>query len=222
MSNTNTSTTNTTAANVATITHTNLAVLVSGRGSNLQAMIDNIENGNIKNANISVVISDMADAYALERAKKHALDAIFIDPKSFANKTEYEQELVNILDSYNTDLIVLAGYMRIVGKDVISAYKNRILNIHPTLLPSFPGLHSHKQTLDYGVKVSGCTVHFVDEGMDTGPIILQSHVPVFENDTEDTLSERILEQEHKIYPQAVKLFIEGKLKVEGRIVRVSK
>lgn len=220
MSNTNTSTTNTTVVNSSIVT--NIAVLVSGRGSNLQAMIDNIENGNIKNANISVVISDVADAYALERAKKHGIDAIFIDPKSFANKTEYEQELVKILDSYDTDLVILAGYMRIVGKEVISAYKNRILNIHPTLLPSFTGLHSHKQTLDYGVKVSGCTVHFVDEGMDTGPIILQSCVPVLENDTEDTLSERILEQEHKIYPQAVKLFIEGKLKVEGRIVRVSK
>ncbi len=218
MSNTNTSTTNTTIANATN----NIAVLVSGRGSNLQAMIDNIENGNIEGANISVVISDMADAYALERAKKHGIDAIFIDPKSFANKTEYEQELVKILDSYDTDLVILAGYMRIVGKEVISAYKNRILNIHPTLLPSFTGLHSHRQTLDYGVKVSGCTVHFVDEGMDTGPIILQSCVPVLENDTEDTLSERILEQEHKIYSQAVKLFIEGKLKVEGRIVRVSK
>lgn len=217
MSNTNTST-DITAANAAA----NLAVLVSGRGSNLQSMIDNIENGNIENASISVVISDVTDAYALERAKKHSINAIFIDPKSFANKTEYEQELIKILDSYNTDLIVLAGYMRIVGKDVISAYKNRILNIHPTLLPSFTGLHSHKQTLDYGVKVSGCTVHFVDEGMDTGPIILQSCVPVLENDTEDTLSQRILEQEHKIYPQAVKLFIEGKLKVDGRTVRVSK
>jgi len=219
MTDTTNSITNTTAA---TVTHTNIAVLVSGRGSNLQAMIDNIENGNIESANISVVISDVADAYALERAKEHGIDAIFIDPKSFASKTEYEQELVKVLGSYSADLIVLAGYMRIVGKGVISAYKNRILNIHPTLLPSFPGLHSHKQTLDYGVKVSGCTVHFVDEGMDTGPIILQSCVPVFENDTEDTLSERILEQEHKIYPQAVKLFIEGKLKVEGRIVRVSK
>lgn len=217
MSNTNTST-DITAASAAA----NLAVLVSGRGSNLQSMIDNIENGNIENASISVVISDVADAYALERAKKHSINAIFIDPKSFENKTEYEQELIKILDSYNTDLIVLAGYMRIVGKYVISAYKNRILNIHPTLLPSFTGLHSHKQTLDYGVKVSGCTVHFVDEGMDTGPIILQSCVPVLENDTEDTLSQRILEQEHKIYPQAVKLFIEGKLKVDGRTVRVSK
>ncbi len=218
-----TTTTNSTANTNTTIsTNTNLAVLVSGRGSNLQSMIDNIENGNIKDASVSVVISDVADAYALERAKKHGIDAIFIDPKSFASKTEYEQELVKVLDSYNTDLIILAGYMRIVGKDVIIAYKNRILNIHPTLLPSFTGLHSHRQTLDYGVKVSGCTVHFVDEGMDTGPIILQSCVPVLENDTEDTLSERILEQEHKIYPQAVKLFIEGKLKVEGRIVRVSK
>ncbi|HJH29081.1 MAG TPA: phosphoribosylglycinamide formyltransferase [Methanosarcinaceae archaeon] len=219
---TTTTTNSTTNANTTISTNTNLAVLVSGRGSNLQSMIDYIENGNIENANIGVAISDVADAYALKRAKKHGIDAVFIDPTAFGNKIEYEHELIKILDSYDTDLIILAGYMRIVGKNVISAYKNRILNIHPTLLPSFAGLHSHKQTLDYGVKVSGCTVHFVDEGMDTGPIILQSCVPVLENDTEDTLSERILEQEHKIYPQAVKLFIEGKLKVEGRIVRVSK
>lgn len=220
-----TTTTNSTAnanTTISTNANTNLAVLVSGRGSNLQAMIDNIENGNIEHANISVVISDVADAYALERAKKHGIDAVFIDPTAFGTKIEYEQELIKILNRYDADLIILAGYMRIVGKDVISTYKNRILNIHPTLLPSFAGLHSHKQTLDYGVKVSGCTVHFVDEGMDTGPIILQSCVPVLGNDTEDSLSERILEQEHKIYPQAVKLFIEGKLKVEGRIVRVSK
>ena len=223
MSNTNTNTSaNTTVANSATCPLTNLAVLVSGRGSNLQAMIDNIENGNIENANISVVISNVEDAYALERAKKHGIEAVFVNPKSFANKTEYEQEIVTILDGHKIDLIILAGYMRIVGKDIISAYKNKILNIHPTLLPSFTGLHSHRQTLDYGVKVSGCTVHFVDAGMDTGPIILQSCVSVLENDTEDTLSQRILEQEHKIYPRAVKLFIEGKLKVDGRIVKVSK
>ena len=223
MSNTNTNTSaNITVANSATCPLTNLAVLVSGRGSNLQAMIDNIENGNIENASISVVISDVEDAYALERAKKHGIEAVFVNPKSFANKTEYEQEIVTILDGHKIDLIILAGYMRIVGKDIISAYKNKILNIHPTLLPSFTGLHSHRQTLDYGVKVSGCTVHFVDAGMDTGPIILQSCVSVLENDTEDTLSQRILEQEHKIYPRAVKLFIEGKLKVDGRIVKVSK
>ncbi|HJH31922.1 MAG TPA: phosphoribosylglycinamide formyltransferase [Methanosarcinaceae archaeon] len=205
-----------------TKTKTNIAVLVSGRGSNLQAIIDNIESGNIESATIRVIISDVTGAYALERAKKHGIDAVFIDPAGFENKSGYDLKLLNILASYDTGLIVLAGYMRIIGKDIISTYKNRILNIHPTLLPSFKGLHSHKQTLDYGVKVSGCTVHFVDEGMDTGPIILQSCVPVLENDTEDSLSERILEQEHRIYPQAIKLFIEGKLKVEGRIVRVSK
>ncbi len=203
-------------------TKTNIAVLVSGRGSNLQAIIDNIGNKNIENATIKVVISDVADAYALERAKKHGIDAIFIDPAGFEDVSGYEQELLKVLANYDTELIVLAGYMRIVGKVVISAYKNCILNIHPTLLPSFKGLHSHKQTLNYGVKVSGCTVHFVDEGMDTGPIILQSCVPVLENDTEDSLSERILEQEHKIYPLSIKLFIEGKLKVEGRIVSVLK
>ncbi|MGP8319269.1 MAG: phosphoribosylglycinamide formyltransferase [Methanosarcinaceae archaeon] len=203
-------------------TKTNIAVLVSGRGSNLQAIIDSMENKSIENVTIKVVISDVADAYALERAMKHGIDAIFIDPAGFEDKSGYDEELLKVLASYDTELIVLAGYMRIVGKVVISAYKNSILNIHPTLLPSFKGLHSHKQTLDYGVKVSGCTVHFVDEGMDTGPIILQSCVPVLENDTEDSLSERILEQEHKIYPRSIRLFIEGKLKVEGRIVRVLK
>jgi len=199
---------------------TNIAVLVSGRGSNLQSIIDNIESGYIRNARINVVVSDVADAYALERAKQHGIDAVFIDPAGFAGKAGYEQALIATLRSYDTGLVLLAGYMRIIGKELIGTYRNRILNIHPALLPSFKGLHAHKQALDYGVKISGCTVHFVDEGMDTGPIILQKSVPVLKDDTEDTLADRILEQEHMIYPDAVRLFIEGKLKVEGRIVKV--
>ncbi|MDI3539118.1 MAG: phosphoribosylglycinamide formyltransferase 1 [Methanolobus sp.] len=197
---------------------TNIAVLVSGRGSNLQSIIDSIESGNIPDARVSVVISDVKNAFALERARTHGIDAVFIDPRAFVDKKAYEQELLSVLGQYDIGLILLAGYMRIVGREVIEAYRNRVINIHPALLPSFKGLHAQKQAFDYGVKVSGCTVHFVDEGMDTGPIILQRAVPVLEGDNADTLAARILEQEHQIFPEAVRLFVEGKLKVEGRIV----
>ncbi len=197
---------------------TNIAVLVSGRGSNLQSIIDNIETGYIKNARISVVISDVGDAYALERAQNHGIADVFIDPSDYPNKQDYEKDILEVLKDNDVDLILLAGYMRIVGKNLIAAYKNKIINIHPALLPSFKGLHAQQQAFEYGVKVSGCTVHFVDEGMDTGPIIIQKCVPVLDTDTADDLSARILEQEHKVYPEAVKLFVEGKLKVEGRIV----
>ena len=197
---------------------TNIAVLVSGRGSNLQSIIDNIESGYIQNAKVSVVVSDVEDAYALERARKHGITDVFIDPSDYQNKQEYENEVLEVLKDNDVDLILLAGYMRLVGKDLIVAYRNSIINIHPALLPSFKGLHAQQQAFEYGVKVSGCTVHFVDEGMDTGPIIIQKCVPVLEGDTADDLAARILEQEHRIFPEAVKLFIEGKLKVEGRIV----
>lgn len=197
---------------------TNIAVLVSGRGSNLQSIIDNIETGYIKNARISVVISDVGNVYALKRAQNHGITNVFINPSDFSNKQDYEKDILEVLKDNDVDLILLAGYMRIVGKDLIAAYRNRIINIHPALLPSFKGLHAQQQAFDYGVKVSGCTVHFVDEGMDTGPIIIQKCVPVLDTDTVDELAARILEQEHKVYPEAVKLFVEGKLKVEGRIV----
>jgi formyltetrahydrofolate-dependent phosphoribosylglycinamide formyltransferase (EC 2.1.2.2) len=197
---------------------TNIAVLVSGRGSNLQSIIDNIENGYIKDAKISVVISDVGDAYALERARNHRITDVFIDPSDYSGKQEYEKELMEVLKDNDVGLVLLAGYMRLVGKDLIAAYRNCIINIHPALLPSFKGLHAQQQAFEYGVKVSGCTVHFVDEGMDTGPIIIQKCVPVLDTDTADDLAARILEQEHKIFPEAVKLFVEGKLKVEGRIV----
>lgn len=198
---------------------TNIAVLASGRGSNLQAIIDNIEKGYLK-ARITVVISDVGDAYALERAKKHGIEAVFINPENFATKESYEKEMLRVLKAHNAELVLLAGYMRIVGKTLLAAYKNRMLNIHPALLPAFPGLHAQKQAFDHGVKVAGCTVHFVDDKLDGGPIILQRCVEVKENDTAESLADRILEQEHKIYPEAVKLFAENRLRMEGRKVRI--
>lgn len=197
---------------------TNIGVLVSGRGSNLQSIIDHVDNGYLEYVNLNVVVSNVKDAYALERAKNHGIDAVFIDPAMFENKAEFEKEIIATLKKYNIDLVLLAGYMKILGNEVIQAYKNRIINIHPALLPSFKGLHGPRQAIEYGVKVAGCTVHFVDEGMDSGPIILQRCVIVKDSDTEDSLAARILEQEHKIFPEAVKLFTEGKLKVNGRIV----
>lgn len=194
-----------------------IAVLVSGRGSNLQAIIDSIEKGYIKKAAVNVVISNKTDAYALERARKHGISAVFLDPKGL-DKAEYDREILKVLRQYDTDLLLLAGYFRLLGNEIIEAYRHRILNIHPSLLPAFKGLHAQKQAFEYGVKVAGCTVHFVDEGLDSGPIIIQKCVPVLPEDTEKTLTDRILEQEHIIYPEAVRLFVEGKLKVKGRNV----
>lgn len=199
----------------------NVAVLISGRGSNLQSIIDNVESGYIPNACISVVISDKKDAYGLERAMNHGINAVFIDPAAYESKEHFENALLESLAKFSTDVLLLAGFMRILGSNVIKAYSNRIMNIHPALLPSFKGLHAQKQALDYGVKIAGCTVHFVDEGMDSGPIILQKSVPVLDSDTEDSLSERILAQEHIIFPEAVKLFAEGRLDIKGRRVHIS-
>jgi len=194
-----------------------IAVLVSGRGSNLQAIVDSIEKGYIKNAEINVVISNKANAYALERAKNHGIRTVFVDPGEY-DRAEYDSAILSVLNQYDTDLLLLAGYFRLLGSEIIEAYRNRIMNIHPSLLPAFKGLHAQKQAFEYGVKVAGCTVHFVDEGLDSGPIILQRCVPVLPEDTEETLTSRILEQEHIIYPEAVRLFTEGKLKIEGRNV----
>ena len=195
-----------------------LAVLASGRGSNLQAIIDNIEKGALS-AELAVVISDQPDAYALERAKKHNIPAVHVSAKGYKGKRdEYDALLVKELQKRNVDLVCLAGFMRIISPVLIRAFPNRILNIHPSLLPSFPGLHVQKKAIDHGVKFSGCTVHFVDEDMDTGPIIIQAVVPILDSDTEDSLSERILKQEHKIYSRAIQLFAEGRLKIEGRRV----
>ncbi len=194
-----------------------IAVLVSGRGSNLQAIVDSIEKGYIKNAAINVVISNKANAYALERARNHGINAVFLDPGEY-DRDGYDRAILNILSQYDVDLLLLAGYFRLLGNEIIKAYSNRVMNIHPSLLPAFKGLHAQKQAFEYGVKVAGCTVHFVDEGLDSGPIILQRCVPVLPGDTEETLTARILEQEHIIYPEAVRLFTEGKLKIEGRNV----
>lgn len=194
-----------------------IAVLVSGRGSNLQAIIDSIESGYIRDAAVSLVISNKEEAYALERAKNHNISAVFLDPGKY-DRSGYDRAILSVLKEYDIDLLLLAGYFRLLGSEIIEAYRNRILNIHPSLLPAFKGLHAQRQAFEYGVKVAGCTVHFVDEGLDSGPIILQSCVPVLPGDTEETLTDRILEQEHIIYPEAVRLFIEGKLKIEGRNV----
>jgi phosphoribosylglycinamide formyltransferase-1 len=196
-----------------------LGVLISGRGSNLQAIIDACEAKKIP-AQVSVVISDKADAYGLERARKHNIPTAVFHPNDFADKNTFELEIVRILKQHEVNLLCLAGYMRIVGQVLLEHFPHKIINIHPSLLPSFPGLHAQKQALDHGVTVTGCTVHFVDAGCDTGPIIIQSAVPVKENDTEETLSERILEQEHYIYPIAIEFIAKNKLKIEGRKVKI--
>jgi len=197
-----------------------LGILASGRGSNFQAIIDSIESGYLK-AKIVVLITDNPNAYAIERAKKHNLESLVLKPKDFPTKDAYYSHIVKELKAREAGLVILAGFMRVVGRELIREFPNRIMNIHPALLPSFPGLHGQKQAVDYGVKISGCTVHFVDEGVDTGPIIVQSAVPVYEDDTEESLSERILKQEHKIFPMAIKLFSEGRIAVEGRKVIIN-
>ncbi len=197
----------------------NLGVLASGRGSNFQAIIDEIEAGKL-NASIKLLIVDNPHAYAIERAKKHSIEYLYINPKEFPTKDDFFLKIANELKARNVELVVLAGFMRIVRKPLIDAFPNRIMNIHPALLPSFPGLHGQKQASDYGVRISGCTVHFVDEGMDTGPVIIQAAVPVSPDDTGDTLSARILKLEHKIFPEAIRLYADGRLSVEGRVVKI--
>jgi phosphoribosylglycinamide formyltransferase-1 len=197
-----------------------IGVLVSGRGSNLQAVIDNIEKGSLS-AEIAVVISDQADAFALERARKHGIAAVHLSARGYTGRREeYDALLVQELRKHEVDLLILAGFMRIITRLLVEAFPHRIMNIHPALLPSFPGLHVQKAALDHGVKFSGCTVHFVDEGMDTGPIIIQAAVPVLDGDTEDSLAARILKQEHKIFSRAIQLFAEGRLRIEGRRVLI--
>jgi phosphoribosylglycinamide formyltransferase-1 len=198
----------------------NIGVLISGRGTNLQAIIDSSTRGDIP-AKVAVVFSDKPEAYGLERAKNHNIATAVLQPKDFPDKNTYELEIVKLMKEHKVDLICLAGYMRIVGPVLLEHFNGKMINIHPALLPSFPGLHVQKAALDHGVKISGATVHFVDEGCDTGPIIIQAAVPVLEDDSEETLSARILEQEHKIYPQAIKLFAEGRLKMEGRRVKIT-
>jgi phosphoribosylglycinamide formyltransferase-1 len=197
----------------------NIAVFCSGKGTNLQAIIDAVKRGKIK-ANLALVISDQKDAYALARAKNSGVEAVFIDPRNFPLRENFDKEIIKHLERKRIDLICLAGFMRMISNYLVQKYKNCILNIHPALLPSFKGTQGVKDALEYGVKITGPTVHFVDEKMDHGPIILQAAVEVRDTDTEETLAQRIHEQEHKIYPQAIKLFVEGKLEIEGRRIRI--
>jgi phosphoribosylglycinamide formyltransferase-1 len=196
-----------------------VGVLASGRGSNLQAIMDASREGRIA-AEVVVVISDQSGAYALERARAAGIPAVAVNPADFSCREEYEGQIVGVLQRHGVELVCLAGYMRLVGQVLLNEYPNKVMNIHPALLPAFPGLHGQQQAWEYGVRYSGCTVHFVDGGMDTGPIILQAVVPVLPEDTGDDLAARILEQEHKIYPEAVDLFARGRLDVVGRKVNI--
>ncbi len=196
-----------------------LGVLCSGRGTDLQSIIDAIARKEVT-AEIAVVLTDKADAYALTRAEKAGIKAASVTRKEYADRESFEKAMVNELEAAGVTLVVLAGFMRILTPYFVRKYAGRLLNIHPALLPSFPGAHAHRDVLAYGVKVSGCTVHFVDEGTDSGPIILQAAVPVLDDDTEETLGARVLAKEHVIYPQSIQLFCEGKLKIEGRKVRI--
>ena len=196
-----------------------LGVLASGRGSNFQSIINAINSRRLI-AEIVVLITDNASAFAIERAKKHGIEYLVISPKEYSSGDDFFVKIAEELKKRDAGLVILAGFMRIVRKPLLDAFPNLIMNIHPALLPAFPGLHGQRQALEYGVKISGCTVHFVDEGMDTGPIIIQAAVPLLQDDTEETLSERILKLEHEIYPEAIKLFSEGRIDVEGRRVRI--
>ena len=200
----------------------NIAVFVSGNGSNLQALIDAEKNGDLATGKIRLVVSDKSDAFALERAKNAGIDTFVLEQGSFQSREEYDNEVSKHLDECGIELIALAGFMRLLSGTFVSRYKWRILNIHPALLPSFKGTHGIKDAVDYGVKVTGVTVHFVDEGLDSGPVILQVPVHIDADDTGDTLEEKIHKEEHKLYPEAVKLFVQGKLKIEGRKVGIEK
>lgn len=197
-----------------------IGVLASGSGSNLQAIIDEAACGQIP-VEVVMVISDKADAYALTRAEQADITTAVVDPKAYASREEYDAQIVKLLQLAGAQAVALAGYLRIVTPVLLNAFPHKVLNIHPALLPSFPGLHGQRQAFEYGVKVAGCTVHFVDEGLDSGPIILQAPVPVLDTDDEETLTARILQQEHIIFPLALKLLAEGRLTIEGRKVKIS-
>ena len=203
---------------MCSLTKEKLGVLCSGRGTDLQSIIDAIAAGQVP-AEIAIVLTDK-EAYALERARKAGIEAVCVDRKQFVGREPFEKALIEKLEAAGVTLVVLAGFMRILTPYFVGHFAGRILNIHPALLPSFPGAHAHRDVLAYGVKVSGCTVHFVDEGTDSGPIIMQAAVPVLDDDTEETLGARVLKEEHRIYPECIRLYCEGKLKVEGRKVTI--
>jgi phosphoribosylglycinamide formyltransferase-1 len=196
-----------------------VGILISGRGSNMVSLVEAMKSGAI-DADPAVVLSNKADAGGLERAAGFGVPTEVVPSKGLKRRT-HETRIVEVLKRYEVDLVCLAGYMRLLSGEMVAQFPNRIMNIHPALLPSFPGLHVQQAALDYGAKVSGCTVHFVDEECDHGPIIIQAAVPILEDDVEETLAARILEQEHRIYPEAVRLFFQGRLSVEGRCVRVA-
>jgi phosphoribosylglycinamide formyltransferase 1 len=196
-----------------------LGVLISGNGSNLQSIIDRIGDGSLK-AVIKIVISNNPDAFGISRAKKHGINVTVLNNKDFNSKEDFDSELIKILKKNEVELVILAGFTRILTPGFLKAFPQKIMNIHPALLPSFPGLYGQKQALKYGVKFSGCTVHFVDEGVDTGPIIIQGVVHVSDDDTAETLSARILKEEHRIYPQAIQFYAEGRLKIKDHKVRI--
>jgi phosphoribosylglycinamide formyltransferase-1 len=198
----------------------NIAVLISGNGTNLQSIIDHVKKGKLK-CNLAVVISNKADAYGLKKAEKAKIPNYFIDYKDISRE-EHEKKVIDVLNKYEVDLVVLAGYMRIITPYFIEQYKNRIINIHPAILPAFPGTDGYGDTFNYGCKVGGCTVHFVDSGVDTGPIIIQRINPVQENDTLESFKERGLKIEHQALPEAIRLFCADKLKIEGRRVKIKK
>ncbi len=194
-----------------------IGVLLSGRGSNFEALADSVAVGRIPNAEMAVVISNREGAPGIERAKVRGITTRVIPSKGLERET-YDRQVAAVLNEYKADLVCLAGYMRLLSPYFVAAFANRILNIHPSLLPSFPGLESQRQALEYGVKFAGCTVHFVDENLDAGPIVLQAVVPVRDDDTESALSERILAEEHRVYSEAVRIVLEGKFKIAGRRV----
>jgi phosphoribosylglycinamide formyltransferase 1 len=191
---------------------TTLGILVSGSGTNLQALLDAVASGKLR-TKIGVVLSNVATAKALDRAKAAGVETAVVDHKAYASREAFDAAVVEVLRAKGVDCVVLAGFMRLVTPVLLDAFKNRVVNIHPALLPAFPGVHSQKQALDYGVRVSGCTVHFVDAGMDTGPVIAQATVPVLDDDTEETLRDRILEKEHALLPEVLQWISEGRVEV---------
>lgn len=197
-----------------------IGVLVSGSGSNLQSIIDHIEAGTL-DAEIRIVISNNPDAIALERCRKHRICAVVVDHRQFDSRESCDRQTIAKLESSGVELVVMAGFMRILSPEFFRAFPRRIMNIHPALLPAFPGIHVQKKAVEYGVKFAGCTVHFADGGVDTGPIIIQSVVPVYEDDTADTLAARILKEEHRIYPQAIQYYAEGRIEIQGRKVFIN-
>jgi phosphoribosylglycinamide formyltransferase-1 len=199
----------------------NIAIFCSGSGTNLQAIIDSCKSGAIS-AEIALVVSDKKSAFALVRAKARGIETLVLDPKNFTSRDDFDREILSHLKAKKISLVVLAGYMRLLSEHFIKEYKNKIINVHPALLPAFKGTHGIKDALEYGSKITGVTVHFVDEKLDNGPIILQKAVEIEDDDTEESLLEKLHKEEHKIFPEAIKLFTQGKLRVEGRRVKIIK